>query len=157
MFLGELGYGNQTWVYEVKREDKHRGDEGRLKAGLLKTPVVLASGASVDQYISRKKVVSTREQKVWINVDLKWIWRKKWASGPTSLVNTAHPSCAYGVGWLRLFLCQSKALPSLELEALCFVSLTPLNIGTFVHQASFLFRSGFSPCSIRKWLSYPKY
>lgn len=77
MFLGELAYGNQTWLYEVKREDKHRGDEGRVKAGLLKTPVALASGASVDQYISRKKVVSIREQKVWINVDLKSTPRKK--------------------------------------------------------------------------------
>ena len=77
MFLGELAYGNQTWLYEVKREDKPRGDEGRVKAGLLKTPVALASGASVDQYISRKKVVSIREQKVWINVDLKSTPRKK--------------------------------------------------------------------------------
>ena len=127
---------------------------GQSQSRSLKTPVALASGASTDQYISRKKVVSIREQKVWINVDLKP--RKKWASGPTSLVNTAHPSCAYGVEWLRLFLCQSKALPSMELEALCFLSLILLNIGTFVHQASLSFRSGFSTSSIRKWLSYPK-
>lgn len=69
MFLGEFGYGNQTWLYEVKTENKHRGEEGRVEAGLLKTPV--------DQYISRKKVVSIREQKDWINVDLKSKPRKK--------------------------------------------------------------------------------
>lgn len=43
----------------------------------MKTPGALAREASMDQYISRKKVVSIREQKVWINVDLKSKPRKK--------------------------------------------------------------------------------
>ena len=86
------------------------------------------------------EVKAKEEMSIWTNIP----------------VNTAHPSCACGVEWPRLFLSQSKALPSMELEALCFLSLTPLNIGTFVHQASLSFRSGFSTCSIRKWLPYPK-
>lgn len=156
--LENLDVEIRHWSVRLKGKI-NRGGEDRDEADLLKSPVTLSQwGPNGSTYLKEGCVRQEAEGLRKCGSDIQA--KKRRASGNPELTLPT-PAMLKGMEgaslWLRVILRQSKAFPSMELDVPCFLSLTPLNIGIFVHQASFSFAFGFSTDSIRTWLSWPKY
>lgn len=117
------------------------GDESRDKADLLKMPVAFSQeGFNESTFLKEERGVSQGTE--GLDECGSEIKAKKKMSIWTYPVDTADSSSAYGIARAslgpRFILCQSKALPSIELYALCFFSSDTIKYLTISLPSKFL-------------------